>query len=118
MTIAQELESLRQAVPGCQIAAYADLGSRLVLSVSAPKRPQQEELDALSERAALLLDGPALGAALPDEAIDMTPDRTTACLRSRAEPNEVLCCVGSSGMDVAVLMDAARAALARMTSRD
>ena len=127
MSIAEDLDRLRQAVPGCDWAAYADLSSGLVLSVSSERRPPQEALDALPRRAAELLDAPgllglpapasALQVAMLDEAVDLSPDRTAAFLRSRAEPVEVLCCVGSAGMDVAGLLVEARAALRRIEAR-
>lgn len=121
MSIADDLDRLRQAVPGCDWAAYADLSSGLVLSVSAERRPPQEALDALPRRAAELLDAAAPAAALQvtatEEAVEMSPGRTALYLRSRAEPVEALCCVGSAGMDVAGLVTEARAALRRIDAR-
>jgi hypothetical protein len=121
MSIAEDLDRLRQAVPGCEWAAYADLSSGLVLSVSASRRPPQEALDALPRRAADLLGAPAAAAVLEagslTEALDLSPDRTATFLRSQAEPVEVLCCVGSTGMDVAGLLAEARAALRRIDAR-
>jgi hypothetical protein len=121
MSIAEDLDRLRHAVPGCDWVAYADLSSGLVLAVSADRRPPQEALDTLPERAAQLLDAPAPASALGvdrvDEALDLSPDRTAAYLRSRIEPVEILCCVGSPAMDVAGLLAEARAAIRRIDAR-
>lgn len=121
MSIAEDLDRLRHAVPGCDWAAYADLSSGLVLAVSADRRPPQEALDALPRRAAALLDAPgpatALHPAPVGEAVDLSPDRTAAYLRSQTEPVEILCCVGSPAMDVAGLLAEARAAIRRIDAR-
>jgi hypothetical protein len=120
MKVADELDKLREEVNGCHVAAFADISTGLVLSVSALRRPPQEDLDALSARAAEILDGPA-AATLdepPELALDMSAEHTVAFVRSRTEPSEVLCCVGSAVMDVAGLLDAARATLGRMDARE
>lgn len=115
MKISDDLDALRSSVTGCHTVAYADISSGLVLSVSAARRRKQEEMDRLSARAREYLDAPVPPGLDPAAtAIDLAPDSTTVFLRSPAEPLEVLCCVGSSAMDVGQLLAAARDTMGRL----
>ena len=51
MNIAEQLDTMRQAAPGCDLIAYGDLGTRLVLRSSATTQPPQEYLDQLCAQA-------------------------------------------------------------------
>jgi len=51
MNIAERLDPMRQAAPGCDLVAFGDLGTRLVLRSSAASQPPQEYLDQLCAQA-------------------------------------------------------------------
>lgn len=51
MNIAKRLDAMRQAAPGCELIAFGDLGTRLVLRSSAASQPPQEYLDRLCAQA-------------------------------------------------------------------
>lgn len=51
MNIAERLETIRQAVPGCALVAFGDLGSKLVLRSSSTVQHPQEYLDQLCAQA-------------------------------------------------------------------
>ncbi len=51
MNIAERLDTMRQAAPGCDLIAFGDLGTRLVLRSSATTQPPQEYLDQLCAQA-------------------------------------------------------------------
>ncbi len=51
MNIAERLETIRQTTPGCELIAFGDLGTRLVLRSSAVSQPPQEYLDQLCAQA-------------------------------------------------------------------
>lgn len=51
MNIAERLDTMRRATPGCDLIAFGDLGTRLVLRSSAVSQPPQEYLDQLCAQA-------------------------------------------------------------------
>mgnify|MGYP007055210763 CR=1 FL=1 len=51
MNIAERLDTIRQTTPGCELIAFGDLGTRLVLRSSAVSQPPQEYLDQLCAQA-------------------------------------------------------------------
>jgi hypothetical protein len=126
MTITDELDAVRAAVPGCVAVAYADLSSGLVLCVSSARRQNREALDALCATASDLLDGAASGAAAGavgeageaiDEAVSLSPGATFAFLRSSLDPVEALCCIGTPDVDIEALLAEARGALGRIEAQ-
>lgn len=109
MSMTEQLDGIRSAVPGCTEVAFADLSAGLVLCVSADRRPPQEAMDALCALAGDLLDSAdsdrAAGLiATPSgrltEAVAMVPGQTLAFLRSAADPVEALCCVADASVDL------------------
>jgi hypothetical protein len=127
MTITEELDAVRAAVPGCLMVAYADLSSGLMLCVSSARRQKQEALEALCATASDLLDGAAASRAAEtigeapaeaiDEAVSLAPGATLAFLRSAADPVEALCCIGTADMDVGALLTEARGAMGRIEGK-
>lgn len=114
MGIADDLTALRRDFPGCRVATFADLSSGLVLFTSAADRLSQERVDALLERAAALLDGPAgtagtaiLGAPVL-RAVAPEANGLILALRSSEEPDEVVICQCDGDIDLSAF--AARAA--------
>ncbi len=110
LTVAKELEDLRTSVPGCSLVIFGDLFSQVTLCVSARSRHKQEQLDAICVTAGNLLDGAAAQSAssalgFPEgtgisQAVILSPDEVQIFLRSPFEEADVLCCVGSSSLDI------------------
>lgn len=127
MDVTKELDALRAEVAGCELVAFADLSSEMVLCVSSASRHAQEEIDALSVAAATLLQegisaevgaftgegGNAMGGA-----ITMTADQVRIFLRSSQEANEVLCCLCAPNVEVHKIMDCGRSVLDRIVSQN
>ncbi|MCR8725021.1 hypothetical protein [Frigidibacter sp. ROC022] len=121
-----QLDTVREALPGCSVVAFADLSAGLVLCVSATRRPAQEVLDRLCDMANDLLNGAAAQSAVrvlhpgPDDpavapvdrAIAMPAGQSYLFLRSASDPVEALCCIGSTAMDLGAAETALRQTLA------
>lgn len=125
MNVMEALDALREDVPGCSVAAFTDLSSRVVLCASAATRPGQEELDALSEAAALCLDGalaegarPVWAEAAPDAAAGaamlISDAGLRVALRAPGNATEALVCLCAPGTDPDRVVGRARAALDRI----
>lgn len=107
-----DLKAFRTGTPACELAVYADIGSRTVLGSDSALRYPQEYLDALCGCAADLFDAaPADGAAPVDHVIFLSPTGGRAFVRNATEPDEVLCCLCSPDVAADRLISAARAAL-------
>ena len=118
MDVAEALDALRAEVAGCDLAAFTDLSSKMVLCVSAGGRRAQEELDALSEIAVTVLDGAVaegaeslIGDKKPVSAMTMTNVDLRVFLRSPSSANEALICVCAPRTDVTAIMDRGQSAL-------
>jgi len=118
MDVAEALDNLRAEVTGCQLAAFSDLSSKMVLCFSAGGRRAQEELDELSEIAVTVLDGPVADGAQyflesqkPASAMTLTKVDLRVFLRSPKSENEALICVCSPQTNIATLVDRGRSAL-------
>lgn len=124
MGVVEELFSIRSASPGCSLAAFGDLGSKLVLRVSAESDWPQERLDDLCLTAAdcfertdrAVSDGRfgGLEGEVADSAIVLGPADIRLFLRGRSDPSDVICCVCHTPDDIPVVQAAARAALRRL----
>ncbi|KMW58677.1 hypothetical protein AIOL_003656 [Candidatus Rhodobacter oscarellae] len=98
------MDELRSALPGCDLCAYIDLDVALVMSLSAPQKPPQEQLDALAEMACVLLRSnpcPAEGdhASETEFTTFLTQDRSYFLMRSTGDPGEVICCRCGADVD-------------------
>ena len=122
MSVTDALDALRSELSGCALVAYADLNSRLVLSTSAAGHPGQEELDALSSAAQLVLAGavaeggaPVWGGDSPaDMAMLMTGSEARVFLRAADAAPEALICVCAPNVDLAQVVSMGRATLTRI----
>ena len=124
MTVSEALDTLRSDVPGCTIAAFADLSSRLVLTSSASSKPMQDELNSLSAAAAEALDGALAegsgpiwggdGTDKPDVAMLLTGQEARVFLRSPDNVAEALVCVCAPDSDIAAVLNSGREALQRI----
>ncbi len=107
MDVTKVLDGLRADVEGCDLAAFADLNTRMILCVSSTSRHAQEELDALTETAATVLDGSVAEGAkalLSDQtaltAITFTQVDARIYLRASASDSEALICLCAPDVDL------------------
>ena len=120
MGIADDLSALRRDFRGCRVATFADLSSGVVLFTNAAERLPQERLDAVLDRAAGLLEGPAgaagmairgeplLGAVAPDG------EGLLMALRRADEPDEVVICQCDADIDLPAFAARTAEVLARL----
>lgn len=125
MDVTEALDNLRAEVAGCQLAAFTDLSSKMVLCFSAGGRRAQEELDELSAIAVTVLDGPVAEGAQyllenrkPASAMTITKVDLRVFLRSPRSENEALICVCSPQTDIATVVDRGQSALDQIVAAD
>lgn len=128
MSVSDDLDSFRAAVPECRFVAFMDLDASMVLSVSVQTKKRQEVLDGLAERASKLLPlaedslskSLALGEepALPDLAVLLSERETLVFIRSGSERHEALCCGCSPNAAIDAIITSARAALSGLSAGD
>lgn len=123
MDVTALLDGFRSDVGGCDIAAFADLSSQMILCVSSSTKHAQEDLDALTETAASVLGGAMLegAAALLDghqaqSIVSMTPLEARVYLRSEKSGNEVLICVCAADADIGKIATQGAKTLAEITA--
>ena len=125
MDVSEALDKLRADIAGCDLVAYADVSSSMVLSVSSATKRAQEDLDRLSASAVTVLNGPIAEGAVPlvgeeDTSVHvaMTLDAEAAhlFLRSASAPNEAVICVCAATCDLAAAIDLGRRALEDMAA--
>ena len=116
MSVVEKLDALRAAAPGCSLAAFGDLRTRLVLRASAARPWPQERLDELCVQAARCFaaaDSAAVtghfgaGARL-DEAVLLDGRELRLFLRSPADESDLVCVVCRSVDDFDRLAGLAR----------
>ncbi|MCP5087729.1 MAG: hypothetical protein GY952_13125 [Rhodobacteraceae bacterium] len=99
MTLAERLDELRLKQPGCQLVAFGDLGTRLILRTSSQTPFPQENLDQLCMLAAQtfsLCDKVQGEGGVGNDAIIHTPNETTVIVRSQTSGDDFLCCLCES----------------------
>jgi hypothetical protein len=110
VTILDQLDRLCAQFPACNVVAYTDLTTGMVLGSGSRQRPPQEQLDHLCQTAADLLDI-CVGQGLVQTAIMVDGDTVGVFLRSAGQPTEALCCDCTTAIDIAAFANAATAAL-------
>ena len=125
MSFTDALGALADSGSGCEIAAFTDLSSGMVLATSGTVSRPRELMDALAAEAVMLLDGaasPGILAALGgaetgrlDEAVVTGPGHTHVFVRAPDEPTEALALICRPDAPVAPLIAAARAFFATGT---
>ena len=104
MRLSEKLDELREKFPACQVLAFADNSTGMVLCSSSAEKLRQERLDALCDRAIEALGGDAatcVRAAVKQleggifKAITIEPAEVGIFLKSKTNPDDVLCCVCS-----------------------
>lgn len=122
MDVNQELDDLRSEVAGCDLVAFADLSSKMVLCTSSATKRAQEDIDALTGAASMTLEsGLAEGAETltggeTSTAVTMTRKDIHVFLRNPAASNEALICVCSPDTDVSKVVDCGHATLERIVA--
>lgn len=125
MDITTELDAMRADLQGCVLVAFTDLSSQLVLSSSSASKPAQEEMNALSQAAHLVLDGSYAESASAgwdgnppaDTAVLMTGSEARVFLRSPGNPAEALVAVCAPDTNLEVAVSQARATLDRIVAK-
>ncbi len=125
MDITTELDTMRADLEGCVLVAFTDLSSQLVLSSSSASKPAQEEMNALSQAAHLVLDGTYAKSASEgwdgnpsaEAAVLMTGAEARVFLRSPANPAEALVAVCAPDTDLDAAVAQARATLERIVAK-
>jgi hypothetical protein len=108
----QELRTFRTDLPDCELALYADIGSRTVLGADSALRYPQEYLDALCGCAADLFGAlPGIERDKVDHVVFMGQTGGRVFVRNPASPGEVLCCICAADAGATQLVSAARSAL-------
>jgi hypothetical protein len=110
VTVSVQLDTFRNAIPGCSLVIFGDLFSQITLCVSSAKKYRQEQLDAYCTSAANLLDGGGANSiaqvlGVPSgkslsQAIVLHPNEMQVFLRSPFESADVLCCIGPMQKEV------------------
>ena len=111
MSVADLLDELVQANPGCRMAAYADVGVGLVFLARGQGIPSREALDTLCAKAALHLP-PAEDGAGAATVIDASG--LTVFLRSGEAPDEALCLRCDPEANLATLLPSGAGCLRRI----
>ena len=121
MNVQAELDTIRTAAPGCSLAAFGDLRTRLVLRVSADQIPPQERLDelcSLGARCFAQADAdavhtyfPGSGNDAPNEAVVLGPKDIKLFVRSETDDTDMVFCLCESADAVPDLLRSAQQAL-------
>ncbi|MEE9428686.1 MAG: hypothetical protein V3V25_11105 [Paracoccaceae bacterium] len=117
----EKLDTLRNGFDDCKVVGLADISSRIVLCVSADKKPPQEKLDAYCTATAELFDG---AGAMPfakaisrqeetqlTESIVLSDDQTLVFIRSSKDASEALFCVCDPRIVIDDFLNAARSGI-------
>ncbi|QMU58333.1 MAG: hypothetical protein GKR98_09080 [Boseongicola sp.] len=123
MDVTEILNEMRIEASGCDLVAFADLSSRMMLCVSPAGQRPQEELDVLTEVAAASLSGPLaesaaplLDARAPVEAIALTSIDARIFLKPDADASEALICICAPDANIEKILSCGRDALGRIVA--
>ena len=114
MNVTDRLDQLRAEFPHCQVAAFADMSTAMVLSASAPKKTTQEDLDALCRTGAELLHGEtshsvsqAAGPAFKtmSQSFVIQQNVIEIFIRSQSDPVDMICCICDVGAPISSLAE-------------
>lgn len=121
MTIADELDGLRRAIPGCSAVVLGDMSARLVLRASLARQMPQETLDRICATAASLLTGPLADVAASEGSAGHVAliggGGVRIFVRSPADEADMLCCLCPPDVDINGAAGLARSALAAIAAR-
>lgn len=104
----QVLDSLCEQIEGCETLAFVDLSTRMVLITNSQTPESQDTLNAMCQDAALVLKN-------GQTAMTGSAGRLQVFLRAEQVPNDALCCVCTTGTDMAALLSAAKTCLSEIS---
>lgn len=115
MGIQEDLDALRQSVPGCDVVAFADIGTNLVLVASSEGSPRRELLDQLCGAAVGHFGKNAVADLdVPDIALDAEANGPVRIfMRDRSEPSDAICAICKPDVDIEAYLSNARDLLDR-----
>ena len=120
MTLSTQLDAIRSGEPACHALAFVDLNASMVLANSAAASAGQEHWDALCQVAKQLLDGTAVAGDDDNppvtNAIVLDPDEVTIFARSSSAPEDALCAVCSTQVEVCAILAKMQALLGELDS--
>jgi hypothetical protein len=119
--VPESLKSVIDAFPAAQIAAFADMSSRMILSSATREDVTQERMVALCGQAKAGFDYPLEGLAVEAfgeayGAILIDAASVRVFLRSEAESTDALLCVCDHGIDLAPFVVKIRSVLDEISS--
>lgn len=117
--VADELDTLHEKFEACEMLAFADLSTQMILVTNTETSYRREKLDMLCAEATLMLGSKkkrAFGDAPSDAAFVAGKDQLRIFLRAAGEPTDVLCCVCSPDIDVTTFLADARPCLDKISS--
>ena len=113
-----ELDALSGKFEGCRTLAFADLSAQMILVTNSTSTLSREVLDDLCAEAILMLglNGKmALGTQPSTLAMVVGQNDMHVFVRSTIEPNDALCCICSSQIDLDAFLQDARLCLERIS---
>ena len=113
-----ELDALNSKFPGCETLAFADLATKMILVTNSANERSREALDRLCAEASLMLGEvgkPPLGEGTSDIALSASRGQVRIFLRAETEPNDVLCCICKSDLDLTAFLTEARSELHKIS---
>ncbi|MGJ8622129.1 MAG: hypothetical protein ACSHW1_05075 [Yoonia sp.] len=116
--VVEELDQLRDAYEGCQLIAFGDLSTQMILITDSQSNLTREALDQLCAQASLVLGSGkkvALGTQPSQKALLSDATSLRVFLRASAEPHDVLCCLSTPDLDVERFVADADACLRRIS---
>jgi hypothetical protein len=117
--VVDELDALRNANQGCEMLAFADLSTQMILVTDTAANAPRETLDRLCNEAMTMLGAGrkvVLGEEPSTAALVANSEGVRVFLRAEEEPNDVLCCVCAPELDVEAFVADARERLNRISS--
>lgn len=117
--VVEELDALRDGYGGCEVVAFADLSTQMILIADTQSNLPREDLDRLCAEAATSLGSSnkcALGEVPNRAAIVANGKAMRVFLRASTEPNDVLCCICQPELDLNRFLSDARERLDRISS--
>mgnify|MGYP001595256999 CR=1 FL=1 len=119
MTIQDDLDQLRAQTPGCELSAFGDLSSSLILRFSAESRMPREKLDQLCTRAERGFGVLELAKEFHTErVISFSESHTEVFARAMVSPDDIVCMAMEAGHDIETAAQAAQKLVQRYAEGD
>ncbi len=116
--VLEELDRLKSQFAGCETLAFADLSTKMILVTNSDANLPREALDKLCAEATVVLGKsgkPSLGDTDAETAYVSSGGQLRVFMRAPDEPDDVLCCICASSIDIAGFLADARPSLAQIS---